>query len=193
LLLLLFDTNDKINVLLSLRTSIMSQQAPTVIVSSSHLVSSKCPELSEFEYGLTMMNNAFLRWMQHCARAVGNTDLSALDIQVIHCVAHREREKKLADICFALNVEDTHNVAYSLRKLVKLAMIVSVKKGKESFYHPSAQGWEFCQRYKDIREQCLISALQDLNLTKSQIKEMANALRLLSGFYDQSSRGAASL
>jgi len=171
----------------------MSQPTPSVIVSSSHLVSPDCPELSEFEYGLTMMNNAFLRWMQHCTRAAGTSDLSSLDIQVIHCVAHREREKKLADICFSLNVEDSHNVAYSLRKLVKLEMIISVKKGKESFYHPSPEGWSFCHRYKDVREQCLISSLQDLNLTKTQIKELANALRLLSGFYDQSSRGAASL
>ncbi len=171
----------------------MSQVTSSVIVSSSHLVSDECPELSEFEYGLTMMNNAFLRWMQLCARAVGSTELSSLDIQVIHNIAHREREKKLADICFSLNVEDSHNVAYSLRKLVKLEMIISTKKGKESFYHPSKQGWEFCQRYKEIREQCLISSLKDLNLSKSQIKEMANALRLLSGFYDQSSRSAASL
>jgi len=171
----------------------MSQQTPSVIVSSSHLVSPDCPELSEFEYGLTMMNNAFLRWMQHCARAVGNTELSSLDIQVIHCVAHRKRDKKLADICFALNLEDSHNVAYSLRKLVKLEMIISIKKGKESFYHPSTQGWQFCLQYKEVREQCLIASLKDLNLTKLQIKEMANALRLLSGFYDQSSRAAASL
>lgn len=171
----------------------MSQQTSSVIVSSSHLVSQKYPELSEFEYGLTMMNNAFLRWMQHCARAVGNTDLSPLDIQVIHCVAHRERAKKLADICFALNVEDSHNVAYSLRKLVKLEMILSVKKGKESFYNPTECGWDFCSRYKEIREECLIAALEDLNLSKVQIKEMAKTLRLLSGFYDQSSRSAASL
>jgi len=171
----------------------MSQVTPSVIVSSSHLVSPQCPELSEFEYGLTMMNNAFLRWMQHCARAAQVTELGSLDILVLHNVAHREREKKLADICFSLNVEDSHNVAYSLRKLVKLEMIISRKQGKESFYHPSQQGWDFCQRYKEIREQCLISALKELNLTKPQIKEMANALRLLSGFYDQSSRSAASL
>ena len=171
----------------------MSQVTPSVIVSSSHLVSSACPELSEFEYGLTMMNSAFLRWMQHCARAADMTELSSLDIQVMHNVAHRKRAKKLADICFSLNLEDSHNVAYSLRKLVKLAMIVSVKKGKESFYHPSEEGWDFCLRYKEIREQCLIDSLKDLNLSKQQIKNMANALRLLSGFYDQSSRSAASL
>ncbi|MDP2559557.1 winged helix DNA-binding protein [Psychrobium sp. 1_MG-2023] len=171
----------------------MSHKTSPVIVSSSHLVSSSCPQLSEFEYGLTMMNNAFLRWMQHCSQAAGVTELSSLDIQVVHNVAHRDRAKKLADICFSLNLEDSHNVAYSLRKLVKLAMITSTKKGKETFYKPSEQGWQFCERYKAVREQCLIDSLKDLNLTEQQLSEMASALRVLSGFYDQSSRSAASL
>ncbi len=33
------------------------------IVSSDHLVSERAAELSEFEYGLILANNAFQRWI----------------------------------------------------------------------------------------------------------------------------------
>ncbi len=41
------------------------------IVSSSHLVSERAGELSEFEFGLTVLHNAFNRWMVRCMSAAG--------------------------------------------------------------------------------------------------------------------------
>jgi predicted MarR family transcription regulator len=32
------------------------------------------------------------------------------------------RDNRLADVCFTLNIEDTHTVAYSLRKITKLGL-----------------------------------------------------------------------
>ena len=74
------------------------------IVSSAHLVSERASALSEFEYGLIVAANAFDRWIVRCMAAAGYTDLGPLDVLVLHSVAHREREKKLADLCFVLNV-----------------------------------------------------------------------------------------
>ena len=96
------------------------------IVSSSHLVSEKAAELSEVEYGLIVAWNAFGKWMvKAMATAVaeagisvsGGTDLNVLDILCLHSVNHRARPKKLADICFKLNVDDSHTVNYALKKL----------------------------------------------------------------------------
>ncbi|MCH2221995.1 MAG: hypothetical protein MK097_16980, partial [Dechloromonas sp.] len=39
------------------------------IVSSSHLVSEKSPELSEFEFGLIIATHAFNRWLIRCMGA----------------------------------------------------------------------------------------------------------------------------
>ena len=36
------------------------------IVSSEHLVSERCPELSELEFGLIIASHAFGRWMTRC-------------------------------------------------------------------------------------------------------------------------------
>jgi hypothetical protein len=96
-------------------------EGATPFVSSSHLVSPRSVELSELEFGLTVCGNAFSRWVVRCMAAAGRGDLTATDVLVLHHVNHRARHKKLADICFVLNFEDTHVVAYALKKLVAAA------------------------------------------------------------------------
>ena len=74
------------------------------IVSSAHLVSPQSAEMSEFEFGLIVAGNAFHRWVVHCMAAAGLKDLMPLDVLVLHHVTHRARDKRLADICFIMNV-----------------------------------------------------------------------------------------
>src|SRR5213082_2265573 len=78
------------------------------IVSSSHLVSPRSVELSELEFGLIVAWNAFSRWAMRCMAAAGCPDLTITDVLVLHHICHRARNKKVGDICFVLNVEDTH-------------------------------------------------------------------------------------
>ena len=101
------------------------------IVSSAHLVSPQSAEMSEFEFGLIVAGNAFHRWVVHCMSAAGLKDLTPLDVLVLHHVTHRARDKRLADICFIMNVEDTHLINYSLKKLQGLGVVASSKSGKE--------------------------------------------------------------
>ncbi len=82
-----------------------------------------------------MAFNAFSRWMTRCMSAAGNTDLTPLEILVLHNTNHRGRDKRLTDISFLLNIEDTHTVNYALRKLLKMQLLTSEKRGKEVFYN----------------------------------------------------------
>ena len=117
----------------------MSKSAPPAfarakrqaIVSSSHLVSARSQETSEFEFGLIVAWNAFSRWAVRCMAAAGVPELTITDVLILHHVNHRARNKKLADICFVLNYEDTHVVAYSLKKLVAANLVQAEKVGKE--------------------------------------------------------------
>lgn len=164
------------------------------IVSSAHLVSEKAAELSEYEYGLIMAFNAFQRWTTRCMAAAGAPDLGPLDVLVLHSVNHRDRAKRLADICFTLNVEDTHTVNYALKKLLKAGLIASEKRGKEAFYGTSDAGRNLCDRYRDVREDCLVDAFQAFgNMDREDISDSARVMRALSGLYDQAARSAASL
>ncbi|SCZ71234.1 winged helix DNA-binding protein [Epibacterium ulvae] len=163
------------------------------IVSSRHLAEGEGWEASEIEYGLIIAYNAFSRWMTRCMSAAGNTDLTPLEILVLHNVNHRSKDKRLTDICFLLNIEDTHTVNYALKKLLKMEMLTSEKRGKEVFYRASEQGQALCQAYRDVRARCFIDGLSRLDMTGEDMREMASSLRSLSGQYDQASRAAASL
>jgi predicted MarR family transcription regulator len=161
------------------------------IVSSSHLVSPQAVELSEFEFGLIVAWNAFSRWAVRCMAAAGCPDLTITDVLLLHHINHRARNKKLADICFVLNYEDTHVVAYSLKKLVAAGLAQAEKIGKEVFYSPTAQGEAFVQQYRTVREQCLVKSLDtEMN---ADIGQLARLLRTMSGMYDQAAHTTTSL
>lgn len=161
------------------------------ILSSSHLVGENGLALSEFEYGLTMVHNAFQRWTHLCSNAC-DQNLSSLDILVIHNVYHRKKPKRITDVAFTLNVDDTHNVSYSIRKMVKSGMLQHEKRGKETFYSVTDEGETFCLEYAKIREKCLVQALEHMSIDDS-LGETAKLMRTLSGLYAQASRAASSL
>ncbi len=163
------------------------------IVSSEHLVSDKCPELSELEFGLIIASHAFGRWMTRCMAGAGVKDMTETEILVVHHVNHRGREKKLADICFVLNIEDTHVVSYALKKLANLGLVSGNRHGKEVFWSTTEAGQALCERYRQVREACLMPGFAGAEEENARIGEMARLLRTLSGRYDQGARAASSI
>ena len=163
------------------------------IVSSRHLAEGEGWEVSELEYGMIIAYNAFSRWMSRCMAAAGNPDLTPLEILVLHNTNHRNREKRLTDICFMLNIEDTHTVNYALRKLLKSGLLDAEKRGKEVFYRTSATGADLIDAYRAVRDTCLIDTLGRTEIKGDELREIAAQLRAISGQYDQASRAAASL
>jgi predicted MarR family transcription regulator len=169
------------------------KQTKIPIVSSSHLAAGSVSELSEFEFGMIIAHNAFSRWAVRCMAAAGMPDMTFTDVLVLHHINHRAREKKLADIAFTLNIEDTHVVNYSLRKLQALGLVETSKRGKEVLYSTNEAGQEICARYAKIREDLLVSSLAGDLAATSELAEFARQLRMLSGVYEQAARAAASL
>ncbi len=168
-------------------------QPPRPIVSSEHLASENGWQMSELEYGLIIAFNGFSRWMVRCMNAAGYTDFNPLDILVLHNVNHRNREKRLGDICFVLKVEDLHTVNYSLKKLIKAKLVQGTKRGKEIYYSASETGEHACAEYRKIRELCLTNPALATEANMNEFTHTAQVLRGVSGLYDQASRAAASL
>ena len=160
------------------------------VVSSSHLADGPCPEISELEYGLTLANNAFHRWVVRAMAASGHPELSALEVLILHIVFHRDRPKTLADICLVLNIEDTHTVNYAIRKLAKAGLVVEGRQGKEKNVAATETGAEACTRYREIREGLLLNTITEMGVEPEQISRLSALLRLMSGQYDQAARAA---
>ena len=173
------------------RRKVAAQARSHGMVSSSHLVSPKSVELSELEFGLIVAWNAFSRWAVRCMAAAGLPELAINDVLVLHHICHRARNKKLGDICFALNVEDSHVVGYALKKLVAAGLAHADKSGKEVFYSPTPAGDAAVAKYREVREVCLIANLDTER--NASIGESARLLRTMSGLYDQAARAATSL
>lgn len=168
------------------------------IVSSAHLARGKLEGLSEFEFALMMTGNAFGRWIVRCMTAASagagvQGDLAALDVMVLHGVNHRDRPKRLADLCLVLNVEDSHTINYGLKKMVRLGLIAGTRRGKEIFYSTTPKGRTLCLEYRKIREQLLGEAFGLIGGPRGDLSRMADLMRALSGIYDQAARSAASL
>lgn len=163
------------------------------VVSSAHLASGAMPALSEMEFGLILLGHAFERWMVHCAAAAGVADLSPLDVLVLHTVAHRARAKRVADICLVLNIEDTHLVTYSLKKLEAHKLIATGKRGSEKTVDLTPKGREVTQRYRQIREALLVAPVKSAGADEERMSEIAGMMRALSGHYDQAARAAATM
>lgn len=174
-------------------TSATPRSSKMPIVSSSHLAAGQVSELSEFEFGMIIAYNAFSRWAVRCMAAAGMHDMTITDALVLHHINHRAREKKLADIAFTLNIEDTHVVNYSLRKLQTLGLVETARRGKEVLYSTSEAGQAICARYADIREELLVDSLAGDLADTSELAGFARHLRMLSGLYEQAARAAASL
>lgn len=171
-----------------------TNSSETAIVSSSHLADSPVGwQMSELEYAMTMTYNAFSRWMMHCMKTVGYKDFNPLDILILHNINHREKEKRLADIAFMLNIEDTHTVNYAVKKLIKAGLVEGQKTGKEIFYRTTARGQQVCLEYGKIRNACLLETASAAGRDFDEISHVAKVLRNTSGLYDQASRAAASL
>jgi len=163
------------------------------IVSSAHLADGGLPALSEFEFGLILVSNAFQRWLVRGMAAAGLADLSPVDVMVLHSVQHRSKPKRLADLCFVLNIEDTHVISYSVKKLERLKLVSSRKQGKEKLIAATPAGTQACERYKAIREALLVDPVASLGLDPASMSRIAGQMRTLSGYYDQAARGAASM
>ena len=163
------------------------------VVSSAHLASGAMPALSEVEFAVTMMVNAYHRWMVRCMAASGTEGMSPLDVLVLHTINHRGRPKTLSDICLVLNIEDTHTVTYAMKKLEKAGLIKSGRRGKEKTAEITGSGETACLEYRRLREALLVKPMKALGLDENELSRLAATLRLVSGNYDQAARAAAAM
>jgi predicted MarR family transcription regulator len=163
------------------------------ILSSAHLAEGSHAGLSELEFGLIVSHNAFTRWVARCMHAAGEADLGVTDILVLHHVHHRDRRKKLADICFTLNYEDTHVINYSLRKMLAMELVNGEKIGKEVHYGTTEAGRALIGRFREVRGRCLMPSVTGELSDGDMLSDIAAQLRTLSGLYDQAARAASSL
>jgi predicted MarR family transcription regulator len=148
-------------------------------------------KLSELELTLTVLWNCVRRWLSQRNNSSVVTGLSDLDVFLLHMLVYRNKQLRGMDLAFALSIDDMHLVSYSLKKLTRLGVISSARRGKEVFYSPTEKGkehyFEFLRDRRKYLEPAMKLIPQDFDL-----ESLSNALRTLSSVYEQAARSAAS-
>lgn len=148
--------------------------------------------LSELELSLTVLWNSVRRWMSQRSNSDAVNGLSDLDVFLLHLLVYRKKRLRGVDLAFALAIDDMHLVSYSLKKLTKMGVTSSSKVGKEVFYQSTSKGKEHYLSFLSAREKYLEPAMGLLLNGKTDIAVLNEALRTLSGIYEQAARAAAS-
>src|SRR5690606_4453539 len=115
-------------------------------------------------------------------------EFSPFELLVLHMISYGDGTKRIADVCFAVKVEDTHVVAYAVKKLAKSNLVIGTRSGKDTFYKCTASGQALLERYKEIRTRYLVRTIARLVGSDVDLHQTAETLRLVTGLYEQAAR-----
>ncbi len=149
--------------------------------------------VTELEYSLFRVSEAFLRWQAECFMAASAKALSGADNGVLHVIRMKERPKGITEIARLLNRDDIANVQYSIRKLSAAGLIERGvgASSKNVTYQVTEAGREVTERYAALRRRLLIELTQSVADSDQQLEEASRLLNLMTGIYDQAARDAA--
>lgn len=151
------------------------------------------PELvpiTRFEQSLQVLKNAFEQWVKRCGSRAGLNNLSSLEIQVLHIVGRAKEARRVVDISFVLNVEDTHNVNYAVKKLLKAGLLRGLRSGKDVAFVITEEGGARMDAYAEIKRQFLLEASTKFSSQEIPLEDLAGKLQMLSALYEQAARKA---
>src|SRR5258705_10212202 len=105
--------------------------------------------LSEFEFRLERLAQAYYRWKASCLAAVCDVPLTGDDVAVLNVVRMGDEPKRLSEIGQLLNRVDVPNLQYATRKLVKAGLIETEGSSsrKETRYRATETGYSVTEAY----------------------------------------------
>lgn len=149
--------------------------------------------LTAFESRLERVVHAYHRWKSACLDAVADEKFAGNDVAVLNVIRMRERPKSRVEIARLLNRDDTSNIQYALRKLLRAQLIekVDAVARKTATYRTTPKGIEVTEAYADLRNELLIGMTGRLDDDGAALREAGDLLDVMSGFYDQAAKLAA--
>src|ERR1700761_5473834 len=121
-------------------------------------------QLSEFEFRLERLAQAYYRWKASCLAAVCDVPLTGDDVAVLNVVRMGDEPKRLSEVGQLLNRVDVPNLQYATRKLVRAGLIETegYSSRKETRYRATEQGRAVTEAYAEFRAATLPPMLEAL-------------------------------
>ena len=148
--------------------------------------------LSEFEFGLERLAQAYYRWKAACLAAVCDVPLTGDDVAVLNVVRMGDEPKRLSEIGQLLNRVDVPNLQYATRKLVRVGLIETEGSSsrKETRYRATATGRSVTEAYAALRATTLPPMLEALDGWAARSETTRVQLDLISSLYAQAAQVA---
>ncbi len=148
--------------------------------------------LSDFEFGLERLAQAYYRWKAACLAAVCEVPLTGDDVAVLNVVRMGDEPKRLSEIAQFLNRVDVPNLQYATRKLVRAGLIETEggSSRKETRYRATATGHSVTEAYAALRAATLPPMLEALDGWAAKSETTKNHLDLIAGLYTQAAQVA---
>ncbi len=154
------------------------QPAVTERPGSWHLARTETERrLTDFEFGLERLAQAYYRWKAACLAAVCDVPLTGDDV---------------AEIGQLLNRVDVPNLQYATRKLVRAGLIETEGSSsrKETRYRATATGHSVTEAYAALRAATLPPMLEALDGWAAKSEMTSSHLDLISSLYAQAAQVA---
>jgi predicted MarR family transcription regulator len=148
--------------------------------------------LSEFEFGLERLAQAYYRWKAACLAAVCDVPLTGDDVAVLNVVRMGDEPKRLSEIGQLLNRVDVPNLQYATRKLVRAGLIETEGSSsrKETRYRATVTGRSVTEAYAALRAATLPPMLEALDSWTTKSETTRIQLELISSLYAQAAQVA---
>ena len=170
-----------------------SQPAVSERPGSWHLARTETErQLSDFEFRLERLAQAYYRWKAACLAAVCDVPLTGDDVAVLNVVRMGDEPKRLSEIGQLLNRVDVPNLQYATRKLVRAGLIETEGSSsrKETRYRTTATGRSVTEAYAALRAATLPPMLEALDGWTARSETAGTHLDLISGLYAQAAQAA---
>ena len=149
-------------------------------------------QLSDFEFRLERLAQAYYRWKAACLAAVCDVPLTGDDVAVLNVVRMGDEPKRLSEIGQLLNRVDVPNLQYATRKLVRAGLIETEGSSsrKETRYRTTATGRSVTEAYAALRAATLPPMLDALDGWTAKSETAGIHLDLISSLYAQAAQAA---
>ncbi|MGZ5872127.1 MAG: helix-turn-helix domain-containing protein [Bradyrhizobium sp.] len=149
-------------------------------------------QLSDFEFGLERLAQAYYRWKAACLAAVCDVPLTGDDVAVLNVVRMGDVPKRLSEIGQLLNRVDVPNLQYATRKLARVGLIETEGSSsrKETRYRATPTGRSVTEAYAALRAATLPPMLEALDNWTAKSETTRIHLELISSLYTQAAQVA---
>ncbi len=147
-------------------------------------------QLSDFEFGLERLAQAYYRWKAACLAAVCAVPLTGDDVAVLNIVRMGDEPKRLSEIGQLLNRVDVPNLQYATRKLGRAGLIETEghSSRKETRYRVTATGHAVTEAYAALRAATLPPMIDALDGWAAKSEATSTQFDLISSLYAQAAQ-----